>query len=123
MIRRNIREIGRRWRQVAASIAILGIIAGTALPAAPAFAAATYSCGTYSSGAYSSNGACGTSTGGGTGSSGGTGTIGAPNTGFAKLMEPANLAAILGSLALIIVGIAIALKSRKRKKHPVSFDA
>lgn len=91
------------------------VAAGISLPAPSVSAAATYSCGTYSSGAYSANNSCNASSGTG------TGTVGAPNTGFAKLMEPANLAVILGSLALLIAGIVIMLKSRSRKKADVSF--
>jgi uncharacterized membrane protein len=114
MILRSIKKFGISIRALAASLVLLGVVIGVSLPAPSAYAAATYSCGTYSSGAYSANNACGSTTGG-------TGTVGAPNTGFAKLMEPANLMAILGSLALLVAGVIIILKSRSRKKQDVSF--
>ncbi len=107
-------------RMIVASMALLSVVASTSLPTSSASAAATYSCGTYSSGAYSANTACGGTT---SGSGTGTGTVGAPNTGFAKLMEPVNLTAILGSSALLIAGIAIMLKSRSHKRRPASFDS
>jgi uncharacterized membrane protein len=118
MILRSIKKLGTNIRTLAASLVLLGAVIGASLPAPSAYAAATYSCGTYSSGAYSANDTCGSAT---SGSGTGTGTVGAPNTGFAKLMEPANLMAILGSLALLIAGVIVMLKSRGRKKHDVSF--
>lgn len=116
MILRSIKKLGMNVRALAASLVLLGAVIGVSLPAPSAYAAATYSCGTYSSGAYSANDTCGSATSGS-----GTGTVGAPNTGFAKLMEPANLMAILGSLALLIAGVIVILKSRGRKKQDVSF--
>ena len=113
MIAKSIRRLSRYWQVGTVSALLLGLVAGISLPAPSAYAAATYSCGTYSSGAYSANTACGSETGTG-------GTVGAPNTGFAKLMEPANLAAILGSLALLVAGIIIMLKSRSRKRQHIS---
>jgi hypothetical protein len=116
-----IRNLKRKWQLFALSAALVGFGVATALPASSALAAA-YSCGTYSSGTYSSASSCnGTAPGGGTNTGGNTDGVGAPNTGFAKLMEPANLAAIIGSLVLIAAGIAVILKSRRSKKH--SFDA
>jgi uncharacterized membrane protein len=115
MIRKAIQQLNGRWKVLAIAVAFVGLSASVALPAPSALAAATYSCGSYSSGAYSANTACGTSTSGG--------GVGAPNTGFAKLMEPANLAAILGSLALLIAGIIVMLKSRSRKRQNVSFTS
>jgi hypothetical protein len=38
-------------------------------------------------------------------------------------MEPANLAAVIGSLALIIAGIVVVLRSRSRKRQDVSFTS
>jgi hypothetical protein len=114
MIQKVVRQFNGKWKLLAISAALLGVGASVALPAPSAYAAATYSCGSYSSGAYSANTSCGTSTNGG---------VGAPNTGFAKLMEPANLAAILGSLALLIAGIIIMLKSRSRKRQNISFTS
>jgi len=121
MILKRIREMNKKWQMLTLSISLFAFVAGAALPAPSAAAAATYSCGTYSSGAYSSNSACNASTGGGT-STGGSG-VGAPNTGFAKLMEPTNLLAIIASLALLIAGIVVILKSRSRKKQDVSFTS
>ena len=121
MIIASFRGISKRWQALAMSLSLLAFVAGAVLPAPTASAAATYSCGTYSSGSYSSNSACGASTGGG-----GTTTdpgVGTPNTGFAKLMEPTNLVAILASLALLVAGIAVILKSRSRKKQDVSFTS
>jgi uncharacterized membrane protein len=118
MILKSVRRLGANLRMVAASMVLLSVIIGASLPAPSASAAATYSCGTYSSGAYSANSACGSATSGS-----GTGTVGAPNTGFAKLMEPANLAAVLGSLVLLVAGIVIMLKSRGHKRQPTSFDS
>jgi hypothetical protein len=118
MIAKSIRGLSRYWQAGTIGALLLGLVAGISLPAPSAYAAATYSCGTYSSGAYSANTACGEPTGG----SGTGGTVGAPNTGFAKLMEPANLMAIIGSLALLGAGIAIIIKSRGRKRHSISLD-
>jgi uncharacterized membrane protein len=122
MILKRIREMNKKWQMLALSISLFAFVAGAALPAPSASAAATYSCGTYSSGAYSSNSTCGTSTGGGGTSTGGSG-VGAPNTGFAKLMEPTNLLAVIASLALLVTGIVVILKSRSSKKQDVSFTS
>lgn len=82
----------------------------------PSFAAGTpasYSCGTYGSGNYSyTAGAadCGS-------------TVGAPNTGFAtKLTQPSSLIAIIGSLVLIVAGIALLFKTR-HKKQSIGFKS
>ena len=120
MVLKSVREIKKKWRTVAAGLVFL-FVAGISLPA-PSVAAAAYSCGSYSSGAYSENATCATS-GGGSGTSDPVTAPGAPNTGVAKLMEPANLAAIIGSLALIIAGVIIVIKSRRSKKQNVSFDS
>ena len=104
-----------KWRMLALSAALVGFGASVALPAPSALAAA-YSCGSYSSGTYSSSSTCADDTsGGGTNTGGNTDGVGAPNTGFARLMEPANLTAIVGSLALIIAGIVLMLRSRKKR--------
>lgn len=104
-----------KWRMLALSAALVGFGASVALPAPSALAAA-YSCGSYSSGAYSSSSTCADDTsGGGTNTGGNTDGVGTPNTGFARLMEPANLTAIVGSLALIIAGIVLMLRSRKKR--------
>lgn len=110
-----------KWRMLALSAALVGFGASVALPAPSALAAA-YSCGSYSSGAYSSSSTCADDTsGGGTNTGGNTDGVGTPNTGFARLMEPTNLAAIIGSLALIVAGIIIMIRSRNRKKQNASF--
>lgn len=114
MVLKSVREIKKKWQTVAISLVFL-FTAGVSLPA-PSAAAAAYSCGSYSSGAYSENAVCAT------GEDSGEAAPGAPNTGFAKLMEPANLAAILGSLALLVAGIIILLKSR-HKKQDISFTS
>ena len=119
MILKKVQRLAKQWKQLAAITVLVSFIAGGMLPAPQASAAATYSCGTYSSGAYSNNTSCNTSSGGST--TGNGGTVGAPNTGFAKLMEPANLAAVIGSLALVAAGVVVMLKSRNRKKHGRSF--
>ena len=112
-----------KWRMLALSAALVGFGASVALPAQSALAAA-YSCGSYSSGAYSSSNTCADDTsGGGTGTGGSTDGVGAPNTGFARLMEPTNLMAVLGSLALIVAGILIVVKSRRNKKHGTSLKS
>ena len=113
MIQKVVRKFNGKWKLLAVSAALLGFGASVALPAPSAYAAATYSCGSYNSGAYSANTSCGEATNGG--------GVGAPNTGFAKLMEPMNFAAIIGSLLLLIAGIVIMLKSRSRKKPNISF--
>jgi hypothetical protein len=121
MILKHIREMNKKMRFVVMSMALFASVIGTTLPAPIAAAAATYSCGTYSSGAYSSNSACNAAAGGGT-NTGGSG-VGAPNTGFAKLMEPTNLMAVIASLALLVAGVVVILKSRSRKKQDVSFTS
>lgn len=110
-----------KLRILALSAALVGFGASVALPAPSALAAA-YSCGSYSSGAYSSSSACADDTpGGGTNTGGNTDGVGTPNTGFARLMEPTNLTAIIGSLALIVAGIALILRSKSRRKRSASF--
>lgn len=99
-------------RQLVAAAYCLILLGTPALTTSSAGAAdATYPCGTYSAGAYSNNQNC---DGSGT-------TVTPPNTGFAKLTEPANLAAIIASLILLLVGIALIIKSRSRKKQNVGF--
>jgi hypothetical protein len=112
-----------KWRMLALGMALVGFGASVALPAPSALAAA-YSCGSYSSGSYSSSSTCTDDTsGGGTDTGGTTDGVGAPNTGFARLMEPTNLAAIIGSLTLIVAGIIIMIRSRNRKKQNASFHS
>jgi uncharacterized membrane protein len=121
MTQRNLRNFGSKWRMLAAALALVGTLSFTVVPSQSALAAgATYSCGTYSAGAYSTGGSsCATNPG----NTGGGSGVGAPNTGFAVLMQPANLMAILGSLALLVAGIIIMIKSRSRKKHSLTFDS
>lgn len=94
--------------------AMLAAFVATASIATPSFAAvpASYSCGSYGSGNYSyTAGAadCGA-------------TPGAPNTGFAqRLMQPSSIIAIVGSILLIIAGIVLVFKAR-RKKAAISFN-
>ena len=116
MIQRSLRKFSTKVQLLAVSLAVFGAVAFAAVPAHAA--TTTYSCGTYSSGSYSTGGGCASSTTGGNSSGSG---VGAPNTGFAKLMEPANLMAVFGSLALLIIGIVVMLKSRGRKKQNVGF--
>lgn len=121
MIQASLRKFGNTWRNFAVAVAVVGALSFTLVPSNTTYAAsATYSCGTYSAGSYSTGGGCATSSPGNTG--GGSG-VGAPNTGFAKLMEPTNLMAILGSLALLAAGVIIMLKSKGRKKQDVSFHS
>lgn len=121
MIQVGLRKFGSKWRALAVAVALVSVLSFTLAPSNVAYAAsATYSCGTYSAGSYSTGGGCATSNPGNTG--GGSG-VGAPNTGFAKLMEPINLMAILGSLALLAAGVIIMLKSRNRKKQDISFHS
>jgi len=121
MIQTSLRKFGSKWRALAVAVALVSALSLTFVPSNEAYAAsATYSCGTYSAGSYSTGGGCATST---PGNSGGGSGVGAPNTGFAKLMEPTNLMAILGSLALLATGVIVMLKSRSRKKQNVSFTS
>lgn len=115
-----VRIFNGKWRVLALCVMLVGFCASVALPA-PSALAAGYSCGSYSSGSYSSSSTCADTSGGGTNAGGATDGLGAPNTGFARLMEPANLAAIIGSLALIVAGIIVIVRSRSRKKQSVSF--
>jgi hypothetical protein len=114
MIKRSIDKFRvTMWQSIVVGLALFAVIACTAIPAQTSYAATTgsYSCGAYGQGSYSAGGSCAGS------------TVGAPNTGFgAKLLEPANLATIIGSLLLLTVGVGILLKVRSRKKQDVAFD-
>ncbi len=86
------------------------VLGGLLAPASQVTAQeATYSCGTYGGGSYSQNGCSGQT-------SNGTTTIKPPDTGFAKLMHPTNLLALLGFLAIIALGIGIIFKLRHQKQ-------
>src|SRR5689334_6914724 len=124
MILKKTIRFGERLKLLAAGMALLSVVAGISFGVTPVSAAATYSCGTYSSGAYSNNSSCAASSGG-SGANNSNDTVGTPNTGFnaslAKLTEPANLAAVLGSLALLIAGVVIIVRSRRSKKQGIPF--
>lgn len=110
MIQTSVLKIRTAWRSLAVGLALIGIIASV-VPAQTTLALdnGSYSCGAYGGGAYSHT-AC-------TGSN-----VSAPNTGFgAKLLEPTSIAAIIGSLLLLIAGITIILKLKSRKKQGIAF--
>jgi len=126
MIQKSLRTLTKLQKSIAAGIAVFGLIVGISLavPTPAAFAAdATYSCGTYGSGSYNDNTNCAGATSGGTTSgTDGANVPGAPNTGFAKLMQPQNLTAVIGSLVILAFGIGMIIRARSHKKQNVSFD-
>jgi len=108
MIQNSCRALRSKINYVKIFLASLLFICGVSLasPVMHVSAASTheYSCGTYSAGSYSNGGGC---------PDDGSG-IKPPDTGFAKLMQPSNLLAIIGSLLLLGVGVGIVVKLRKR---------
>jgi hypothetical protein len=108
MIKQKLQTLFNKGSMVVIGLLLAGFVAISTLSATTYAADATYSCGSYGHGAYSNNACNG-------------GAVGAPNTGFAKLMQPSNLIAIIGSLILLGGGITLILKARSRKKQNVAF--
>lgn len=99
----KVKQFIQKWQRFALVAAVCGVVIGATLPATDTYAAASYSCGSYGAGNYSTSNCT-------------TGAVSAPNTGFAKLLEPTNIMAILASLALLGVGIAIIVKARRKSR-------
>lgn len=115
MIQTSILKIRTTWRSLAVGLALLGIVASAVVPAQTTLAldSGSYSCGAYGGGNYSHTAGSADCPGS---------NVSAPNTGFgAKLLEPTSIATIIGSLLLLVAGIAIILKLKSRKKQNISF--
>lgn len=110
MTKRHLNQLSKKVRALLLALALALTASVAPLAATSAYAAdATYSCGSYGAGAYSNNTSC-------------NGTVGAPNTGFAaKLMQPSNLIPIILSLLLVAGGIALIIRSSKKRKKAVAF--
>ena len=98
---------------ITAMFASLVAATGFTTPSFAALPTASYSCGSYGSGNYSY-----------TAGAADCGAVpSAPNTGFAqKLTQPSSLIAIIGSLLLILTGIVVLFKLR-RKKQSIGFTS
>jgi hypothetical protein len=81
---------------------VLAISIGLVHPTTPvnALEDGTYSCGAYGAGNYSEP-TCN--------------SIAPPDTGFAVLLQPNNLAILIGSLVVLGIGISVLWKLRRRK--------
>jgi hypothetical protein len=100
----RVQQFIQKWQRFALVAVICGVVFGATLPAADTYAAsATYSCGTYGAGNYSTSNCT-------------SAAVSAPNTGFAKLLEPTNIMAIIASLALLGIGIGIIVKARRKSR-------
>lgn len=99
----KIKQFIQKWQRFALAATACGVIIGATVPAANSYAAATYSCGSYGAGNYSTSNCT-------------SAAVGAPNTGFAKLLEPTNVMAIIASLALLGIGIGIIVKARRKSR-------
>lgn len=93
------------------AVFVLGVSLHTALPVAAQ--SATYSCGAYGGGNYSETEcASGGATGGGTSQD----SVKPPDTGFAKLMQPTNLIALIASILAILAGLGIIFHLRRQRQ-------
>ncbi|HEY5695383.1 MAG TPA: hypothetical protein VIQ80_00960 [Candidatus Saccharimonadales bacterium] len=113
MKKQHLSYIHKKIQFILATLLFVVSVGSASLFAAPVTHAAdaSYSCGSYGAGAYSTNVNCAT---------------GAPNTGFNgvvnKIMQPANLAAIIASLLLLTGGIVLLVRSSKKRKKAVAFS-